>query len=278
MKDRLRQARQAAADLAEKAKNLRPGASEDDVDVDVVDDDEVDEELPDLDISDDTQAELGRLDDEDDAAPITIARDQSFFELLRRIDPTPPVPLAEVHEVGLVALLRRLGELADTGLLEDRRASKVLDLVGDRLSISVGPAGITVRSLLRRKHTPWKRVQALTVEGRYDLVRGNGLAKLMESVRAKVVPFPIPGLSWLLRRVTNGIANWLEQHVLTEDQIEAMRTGGGNVLLGIKRRGRDVELEGPLLLVAMLAPGLCEAVEAEARRREIRVDVEVSAG
>jgi hypothetical protein len=93
----------------------------------------------------------------------------------------------------------------------------------------------------------------------------------MESIRSNIVPFPIPGLGWLLRRVSNGIANWLEGH-MDEDEINAMREGGGSVLLGIQRRGRDIELEGPLLLVAMLAPGLSETLEQEARARGIPVE------
>ena len=276
MQDRLRAARSAASRLADRAKNLRPGAGDDDIEV-VDDDDEEDEELPRLEISDEAHEELGRLDEEE-AAPIEIDKDQSFFDLLRKVDPTPPVPLTGVHEAGLVALLHRLGELADTSLLEDKRARRVLDLIGDRLSISVGPDGITVRSLLRRRHTPWKRVQAITVESRYDLVRGDGLAKMTDSLKSAVMPFPIPGLSWLIRRVTNGIANWLEQRMMTDDQVERMRGGGGNVVLGIKRRGRDIELDGPLFVLVMLAPGVSDAIEQEARARGIQVDVEVSGG
>lgn len=275
MKDRLRQARQAAVELAERAQRLRPGGSSDEDEPQ--DDDEVDEELPALEVSDQAHEELAGLDEED-ATPIAIDHKESFFDLVRKIDPTPPVPLTEVHEVGLVPLLRRLGELADAGFAADRRVRRVLDLVGDRLSISVGPKGITVRSLLRRKHTPRKRVQRITVEGRYDLVRGDGLAKLMESIRSNVVPFPIPGLGWLLRRVTNGIANWLEHRMMTDEQIGAARESAGTALLGIKRWGRDIELEGPLLLVSFLSPGLAEAIEQEARARGIEVDVVVSDG
>jgi hypothetical protein len=267
MKDRLRAARDAATDLAGKAQRLLPGGSSDD-------DDEADEELPAPEVSDADHEELGGLDhsdNDDDCAPMAVETDEhSFFELLHRIDPTPPVPLTEKHEVGLVALLRRLGELADTGLLEDRRTRRVLDLVGDRLSISAGPDGITVRSLLRRRHTPWKRVKGVTVEGRYDLVRGDGMAKLLDGIRS---PFPIPGLRWLLRRITKGIAQWLERRFMSDESVATAREGSGTVLVGVKRWGRDIELEGPLLLVALLAPGLAEAVEQEARQRGIPVEV-----
>jgi hypothetical protein len=216
--------------------------------------------------------DLARLDDED-AAPIAFDADRSLFELLRQIDPTPPVPLNAVHEVGFVSLLRRLGEVGDTGLLEDSRARRILDLVGDRLSISAGPDGITTRSLVRRRHTPWSKVQRLTFGGRYDLLRGDGLTKLVDDIKSRMIPIPIPGLSWLLRRVVGGLASWLEQKFFTEDQIEALRSGAGNALLGVGRRGFDIELSGPLLLVSILAPGLSEAVEQEARARGIGIEV-----
>jgi hypothetical protein len=265
MKDRLRAARDAAAELAEKAQHLLPGGSSDD------DEDEVDEELPNLEVSDEDHKELAHLDDLDDAAPLTLGEgQQAFFEVLHKIDPTPPVPLTEKHEVGLVSLMDRFAEMGDTGVLDDKRTRKVLDLVGDRLSISVSPDGITVRSLLRRKHTPWKRVQGVTVEGRYDLVRSDGIAKLLEGVQS---PFPVPGLGWLLRRVTKGIAVWLERRLMTEEGIAAAHDSGGIVLLGIQRWGRDIEFDGPLLLVAFMAPGLAEAVEQEATRRGIPVEV-----
>jgi hypothetical protein len=172
-----------------------------------------------------------------------------------------------------VALVRRLGQVAGTGLLEDWRARRVLDLVGDRLSVSIGPDGITVRSLVRRRHTPWARVQRLTLAGRYDLLRDDGLARLVDGARPRVTPLPVPGLKWLIRRVVGVIANWLEPRLFNPEQIDALRKEAGRALLGIKRRGRDIELSGGLLLVSILAPGLAEAAEQEARRRGIPVEV-----
>jgi hypothetical protein len=276
MKDRLRQARQAAADLAGKAQHLRPGGpSSDDPETD--DEDEVDEELPALDVSDAAHEELVRLDegeDGDDEAPDVIETRESFFDLLRKVDSTPPLPLAEVHEVGLATMLRRLSELGGAGFVEDGRVKRVLAIIGDRLSISVGPKGITVRSLIRRKHTPWKRVRAVKLEGRYEMARGDGVAKLMESVRSAIVPFPVPGLTWLLRKVCNSIADFIERRMDSEGEIAAAREGAwGNVFLGVKRWGPDVGVEGPLLLVALMSPGLADAIEGEARARGIAVDV-----
>jgi hypothetical protein len=270
MKDRLRQAKQAAADLAEKAQHLRPGGSSDDHVDD--DDEEVDEELPAVDVSDSDHEALAHLDaDDEDCAPIAVETEHhSFYDVLHKLDPTPPVPLTEKHEVGLVPALKRLSDLAPGGLAEDRRVRLVLNLVGDRLAMSAGPDGINIRSLLFRRHTSWKRVQAVRVEGRYDFARSDGFARMLEGVQS---PFPIPGLGWLLRRLTKGILQWAERRFLGEDQIAAAREHGGILLLGIKRRGRDIELEGPLLMVSFLSPGLAEAVEAEARLRGIPVDV-----
>ncbi len=220
MKDRLRQARQAATDLAERAQRLIPGGKSD---VDDPSDDEDDDDLPEVDASSPVDKELARLDEED-AEP-----------MVRRI----------------------------------------LDLVGDRLSLSVGPDGVTVRGLLRRRRTAWKHVEHLTFGGRYDLVRSDGLAKIMDDIRAKV-GLPIPGLSWLIRKVVNGLANWLEKRVFTPEEVESLKVGAGNALLAIQRRGRDIELSGPLLLVSILAPGFSEAVEQEARTRGIEVEVQAS--
>lgn len=277
MKDRLKAARDAAAELAEKAQRLLPGgSSDDDIQVEVVDNlavenDEDDEELPSLEVSEADHEDLDHLDDEDDAEPIGLKDDLSFFELLHKIDPTPPVPLTEKHEVGLVALLDRFSELAEKNTLaEDPRGRRVLDLVGDRLSVAVGPDGITVRGLLLRKHTPWKRVQGVSIQGRYDLIRSDGIAKLLEGIQS---PLPVPGLKWLLRRVTRGIAMWLEKHLMTVEKIGGAREMAGNVLIGVKRWGRDIELTGVLLQMAFMAPGLAEAVEQEARLRGIPVEV-----
>jgi hypothetical protein len=73
-----------------------------------------------------------------------------------------------------------------------------------------------------------------------------------------------------------GIANFVEQRMFTEEQVQTLREQGGNALLAIQRRGRDIELSGPLLLVSILAPGFSEAAEHEARARGITVEFEGS--
>ncbi len=271
MRDRLRAARDAAAELAEKAQRLIPGGKSD---VDDPSDDEDDEDLPEVDASSPVDKELARLDGED-AEPIALDADRSLFDDLREIDPTPPLPLTDVHEAGFASLIRRLDKVEGTGLTDQAVVRRILDLVGDRLSLSVGPDGITVRGLLRRRRTAWNHVEHLTFAGRYDMLRSGDLTKIMDDIKAKV-GLPIPGLSWLIRKVVNGIANWLEKKIFTAEEVESLKGTGGNALLAIQRRGRDIELSGPLLLVSILAPGFSEAVEQEARTRGIDVEVEAT--
>jgi hypothetical protein len=92
-------------------------------------------------------------------------------------------------------------------------------------------------------------------------------------VKGKILPVPIPGLSWLLRRLLGGLAAWLENKIFTPEEIESMRQGAGFCLTHIQRRGFDIELSGPLLLVSLLGPGLSEATEQEARLRGVDVVV-----
>lgn len=213
---------------------------------------------------DDDVTDLAELDD-GDAAPLDIEGDVPLFELLRRLDPAPAVPLTAPHTVGLVSLVERLGGE------DDKRVRRILALVGDRLSLTAGPDGIAVRGILRRRHTPWDRIGRLTFADRYELLRGNYLQKLTDDLANRLTPIPIPGLRWLLRRVVGGLSGWLEHKVLTPEQIESMRQGAGGALTHVERRGFDIELSGPLLLVSILAPGFCAAVEEEATRRKVPI-------
>ncbi|HEV3363729.1 MAG TPA: PH domain-containing protein [Acidimicrobiia bacterium] len=269
MRERLRAARDAAAELAEKAQRLIPGGKSD---VDDPSDDEDDDDLPAVDVADPAHADLARLDEED-AEPMAIDTNASLFDDLRAIDPTPPLPLTDVHEAGFAALVRGLDKVEGTGLTDSALVRRILDLVGDRLTLSVGPDGITVRGLVRRRHTSWNHVEHLTFAGRYDMLRSGYLTKIIDDIKTRL-GLPIPGLSWLIRKVVNGIANWLEKKIFTAEEIDSLKETGGNALLAIQRRGRDIELSGPLLLVSIMAPGFSEAVEREARSRGLEVEVE----
>jgi hypothetical protein len=271
MKDLFRAARDAAGDLVGKAQRLIPGGK---ADVDDPSDDEDDDDLPEVDVTDPAHVDLTLLDEED-ADPIEIDVDRSLLDDLREIDPTPPLPLTDTHEAGFASLIRRMDKVVGTDLTDQAVVRRILDLVGDRLTLWVGPDGITVRGLLRRRHTAWNHVEHMTFAGRYDMLRSGYLTKIIDDMKAKV-GLPIPGLSWLIRKVVNGLANWLEKKIFTPEEIESLKETGGNALLAIQRRGRDIEFSGPLLLVSILAPGFSEAVEAEARARGIDVEVEAS--
>ena len=223
---------------------------------------------------DDEEAELAGLD-EADAEPFDdVAQTHGLFEVLKRMDPTPELPLARPHQVGFVSLVEALARKGDRNLLEDGRVRRVLELVGrDRLTLAVGPDGITVNGLLRRRHTPWERVERVTFVNRYELWRGGALERLVENVKGKFIRFPVPGLSWLLRRVLGGITGWFEKRMFTPEEIESLRRRGGDALTRVARRGFDIELSGPLLLVSAMAPGFSEAVAQEARPRGVAVEV-----
>ena len=273
MKDLFRAARDAAGDLVGKAQRLIPGSKSD---VDDPSDDEDDDDLPEVDVAGSANEDLARLDEED-AEPMAIDADRSLLDDLREIDPTPPLPLTGMHEAGFASLISRMDKVVGTGMTDQAVVRRILDLVGDRLTMWVGPDGVTVRGLLRRRRTAWEHVDHLTFAGRYDMLRSGYLTKIIDDIKARF-GLPIPGLSWLIRKVVNGIANWLEKRIFTAEEIESLKETGGNALLAIQRRGRDIELSGPLLLVSILAPGFSEAVEHEARARGIAVEVEAPTG
>ncbi len=268
MQNRLRS---AVTGLTSQAKRLIPGR-DDPVVVTGVDDDPDAEDLAPA-ASAPEDAELAALD-EGEAPPINLPDDLLLMDLLRHIDPTPPVPLTGRHEAGFVSLLERLAAGSDDNLMDDWRVRRVLDLIGDRVSVAIDPKGITVRGLLRRRHTAWEKIGKLTFTSRYELMRGDAIDKITQDIKQKLMPIPIPGFSWLLRRVVGGLQRWLERKVFTPEDIESMKSGAGSALTHIERPGFDVELSGPLLLLSILAPGLSEATEAEARRRGVNVVVD----
>ena len=141
MKDLFRAARDAAGDLVGKAQRLIPGGKSD---VDDPSDDEDDDDLPSVDVADPAHEDLraprrGRRR-ADEARRRTVP--------VRRPTGGRPDSAASpdgAHEAGFASLLRRLDKVEGTGLTDQAVVRRILDLVGDRLSLSVGPDGITVR-------------------------------------------------------------------------------------------------------------------------------------
>ena len=212
--------------------------------------------------------DLARLD-EDEIAPVQVPSDLGLVELFRRVAPTPELPLRAEHEMGFSALVRSLSGIIDIGLLEDRRVRRLLDRLGDRLSVAVSPEGITVRGVVRERRTPWPRVQQLTFVSRYEMLRGGLVNQLAEDM-SKYLP-PVPGLKWLLRRIVGGMATLYERRQYTGDEVDALRAELGFVLTHIERRGLDIELSGPLRFVSFFSSGLSSAIEREATDRGVKV-------
>ena len=238
---------------------------DDDPDAEVVDDGPSADE-PDLASLDehgagDTRAVLDRPDLERDAGV-------ALWSLFGRIDGGPPLPLAAEHRVGLGPLLRGLLDAEDPPALQEWAVDRVLSLVGDRYTLSVGPDGITVRGLLRRRHTSWDDIDGIGVVNRFDALKGGAVARLID----QAVRFPVPGLRWLLERVLGAITDRLARLVLGADEVDAWREASGWVITDIERRGFDIELDGPLLIVSLLAKGTTAAILTEAGQRGIAID------
>jgi hypothetical protein len=230
------------------------------------DDDPDGEPLPPLTAED---VELAKLDEED-APPVEIDQDKGIVDLFGDIDPLPSLPLTGPHEIGLVLIVQRLARVSED-LLADARVRRVLALLGDRLTLTVGPDGITVRGLLRTRHTPWDKVKQLSFTSRYDQFKGRLVTQIAEDISGRLLPVPIPGLNWLIRRIIGGIGNLWENRAFTAEELEQMRAGLGYTLTDIERRGLDIELAGALRLVAFFSFGLSMAILSEADDRGITV-------
>lgn len=234
-----------------------------------IDDDPVAEPLPPLAPGTEDDEELARLDDEE-AAPVEVPSDLGLADLFCRIDPAPALPLQREHEMGFSALVRSLNGVIDIGLLADHRVQGLLDRLGDRLTVAVSPEGITVRGVVRARHTPWAKVQQLTFVSRYEMLRGGLVNQLAEEDMSQYLP-PVPGLKWLLRRIVGGMASFYERRQYTGDEVDALRAELGFVLTHIERRGLDIELSGPLRFVSFFSSGLSSAIEREATDRGVKV-------
>ena len=157
-----------------------------------VDDDPTAAPLPPIVADDAADEALRRLDDEE-APPVEIRNDIQLVELFAAIDPVPTLPLTAPYEIGLGVVVRRLARVSDQDLGSDANVRRVLRLLGDRLSVTVGPDGISVRGLVRTRHTPWGKLQRLTFTSRYDQVKGQLVAQVADDVAGRLLPVPVPG-------------------------------------------------------------------------------------
>ena len=82
---------------------------------------------------------------------------------------------------------------------------------------------------------------------------------------------PIPGLRWLVGKVTGAMVEWLEALASRHVDVDGLREDSGLVVTDLEKRGLDIELDGLLGIVSVLAAGTCDAIIGEARLRGIEV-------
>ena len=146
-------------------------------------------------------------------------------------------------------------------LLGDR-LRPLLDLVDDRAGIRVDDTGITVRGLLRTRHTSWSRVERIELDNRLDVV----LAAATRFLPVRRVPV-VGGL------LPDGVRTVSAE--ATRRLLPDQRRRAGWVVATIHRSGlvhRDMDVDGGAWLTAVLHPRLTEAIESHAEMRHITVE------
>lgn len=206
---------------------------------------------------------------------LDLAGGAPLWELFARVDPGPSLPVAASHTVGLGPLLQRFLDVTDPPALPERAVRRVLDLVTDRYTLTVAPDGLTLRGFRQRRSTTWDEVTGITVTNRYEALKSGAIMRIINNS----VQIPIPGLRWLLRTIFGALTRRLERLLLGEDEVRAWRATAGPVVTDVVRRGVDFDLNGPLLIVALLAKGTTAAMVAEAEARSIPIiDVDPPVG
>ena len=198
---------------------------------------------------------------------LSLAGGAPLWELFTKVDPGPALPVTASHTVGLGPLLQRFLDATDPPALPERAVRRVLDLVTDRYTLTIGPDGLALRGFRQRRHTPWADVTGITVTNRYEALKSGAIMRIINNS----VQIPIPGLRWLLRTIFGALTRRLERLLLGEDEVRVWRATAGPVVTDIVRRGVDFDLNGPLLIVALLAKGTTTAVVAEAQARSIPI-------
>ena len=143
-------------------------------------------------------------------------------------------------------------------LLGDR-LGPLLDAVDERAGVRVDDTGITVRSLLRARHSSWERIERIELDNRLDVV----LAALTRFLPVRRVPV-VGGL------LTDGVRSL--SATATQQLLPDQREQAGWVVATIHRRGvlhGDVEVGGGAWLTAVLNPRLTAAIESHAAMRHI---------
>lgn len=142
------------------------------------------------------------------------------------------------------------------------RLGRLLDAVDERAGIRVDDTGITVRGLLRTRHTSWARIERIELDNRLDVA----VAALTRFLPVRRVPV-VGGL------LTDGVRSLSAE--ATRRLVPKRRARAGWVVATIHQQGmlrRDVEIDGGAWLTAVLHPRLTEAIESHAAMRHIPLD------
>ncbi len=142
------------------------------------------------------------------------------------------------------------------------RLGHVLDAIDERAGIRVDDTGITVRGLLRSRHSSWERIERIELDNRLDVAVG-ALTRFLPVRRLPVVG----GL------LTDGVRALSAE--ATRRLVPDQRGRAGWVVATIHQRGvlrSDVEVDGGAWLTAVLHPRLTEAIESHAAMRHIPLD------
>lgn len=146
-------------------------------------------------------------------------------------------------------------------VLGDRLAG-VRDLVDARAGVRVDDSGITVRGLLRAKHTSWDRVERIEFDNRLDVVLAAGTRFL--PIRR------LPVVGGMLTDLVTDAASAVTRRVAPRQRDRA-----GWVVATIHRDGllhRDIEVDGGAWLTAVLHGSVAEAIRSHAEMRHIPID------
>lgn len=142
------------------------------------------------------------------------------------------------------------------------RFERLLELVDRRAGVRVDDTGITVRGLLRTRHTSWDRIERIELDSRLDVL----LAAATRLLPVRRVPL-VGGL------LTDGVRT--AAAAATRRLAPATRQRLGWVVATVHRAGvlhRDIDVDGGAWLTSVLNPSLNEALQAQAAMRHIPVE------
>ena len=141
------------------------------------------------------------------------------------------------------------------------RLDGLFELVDRRAGVRVDDTGITVRGLVRTRHTSWERVERIELDNRLDVL----LAAATRFLPVRRVPV-VGGM------LSDGVRS--AAAAATRRLAPATRQRLGWVVATVHRSGalhRDIDVGGGAWLTAVLNPSLSEAVQSHAAMRHIPV-------